>query len=249
MTTYCVFRLHAPMASWGEIATGEDRHSSDHPSKSAVVGLIAAALGITRDQEAIHTQLTQTIGFACLVHHAGVPVEDFHTIQTPPQSELNKGSHFHTRKDELSIGSDRLYTIISRREYRCDPWISVCLWERSEGAPFHLHDIAAALNNPVFFLYLGRKSCPPAYPLHAVILEAPSILEAFRSDGWKPSEVVEGMMLPEEVAMYWDVDGTAGVSPRHIYQRRDEVLSRKRWAFSNRSEHFEMVTMPGQEVL
>ena len=113
----------------------------------------------------------------------------------------------------------------------------------------HLNEFAEELKNPVFVCYFGRKSGSPAYRIRAVTVEAASILEAFRLDGWKPAVVVEGVTLPEEAAMYWDADGTAGVSPRHIYQRRDEVLSRKRWAFSNRSEYFEMVTMSGLEVL
>lgn len=240
-----MFRLHGPMASWGEVATGENRHSSDHPSKSAIIGLVSAALGVRRDAEDLHTKLTRSLGVACLVHVSGAPVEDFHTVQTPPQAELNRGSYFHTRRDELSIGPDRLYTVVSRREYRCDPWISVCLWQRRQDAPYRIEEIAAKLNNPVFTLYLGRKSCPPDFPLHAVVHSAPSILEAFRMDGWNPSEVIKGFTLPGEAMMFWDADGVAGIPARHIYQRRDEIRSRKRWVFQNRDEHFEVVTMPG----
>ena len=47
-----VFRLYGPMASWGEIAVGENRHTANYPSKSALLGLLGAALGIERDDEA-----------------------------------------------------------------------------------------------------------------------------------------------------------------------------------------------------
>ena len=41
---YLLFRLYGPMASWGEIAVGETRHSAAYPGKSAIIGLLAAAM-------------------------------------------------------------------------------------------------------------------------------------------------------------------------------------------------------------
>ena len=49
---YLVFRLYGPMCSWGDIAVGEVRPSTVHPSKSAILGLIAAALGVKRPDTA-----------------------------------------------------------------------------------------------------------------------------------------------------------------------------------------------------
>ena len=233
------------MASWGEIAVGEDRRSSDHPSKSALVGMIGAGLGINRDQEDIHSRLARTIGMASLVLSAGNPVEDFHTIQTPPQAELKKGAHFHTRKDELSIGADALETIISRREYRCDTFLGICLWMRDADGPFRLEEIANSLNAPAFFLYLGRKSCPPALPVSALVVEAASVLDAFREAAKKNVWFAKRLSSLSEAPMYWNPDGVPGIETLHVYQRRDEVLSRKRWTFSNRSEHYGIATIPG----
>lgn len=51
MSQYLVFQLHGPMASWGEDAPGEVRHSHELPSRSALLGLLAAALGIRREEE------------------------------------------------------------------------------------------------------------------------------------------------------------------------------------------------------
>lgn len=235
------------MASWGEIAVGEHRHTSNHPSKSAIIGLIGAALGIRRDQDDLHAQLSRTIGVASLVRDPGIPVEDYHTVQTPPQAELNRGSHFRTRKDELSIGSDTLSTVLSRRDYRCDPCVSVCIWKRETGIPYSLDDISRALAAPVFTLYLGRKSCPPGLPLRPLVVEAPSILGAFGSAGWAPPVLSEMRTFPSEADLFWDADGNAGVGPRHVYSRRDEVNSRRRWTFSNRFEHFETVPIPPLE--
>jgi CRISPR system Cascade subunit CasD len=51
MSQYLVFQLHGPMASWGVDAPGEVRHSHELPSRSALLGLLAAALGIRREEE------------------------------------------------------------------------------------------------------------------------------------------------------------------------------------------------------
>lgn len=39
---------------------------------------------------------------------------------------------------------------------------SILLFRETEGAPIVLEKLAVALEEPVFPLYLGRKSCPPA---------------------------------------------------------------------------------------
>ncbi len=248
MTQFCVFSLYGPMASWGEIAVGETRHSADHPTKSAVIGMVAAALGIRRDEEEIHSRLGESLGMACLVRDPGIPVQDYHTVQTPREAALKQGSYFLTRRDELSLGQS-LETIISSRDYRCDTRVHVCLWKRGEALPCDLGEIAAALNRPRFTLYLGRKSCPPGLPVCAKVIEAASLVEAFSAVERDLPEFPAWDGLSAEAAMYWDADGVAGIDPRHVVQRRDAVLSRKRWTFLSRAEHFEMVRIrSGEEI-
>ncbi len=49
MSQYLIFQLHGPMASWGGDAPGEVRHTHELPSRSALLGLLAAGVGIRRD--------------------------------------------------------------------------------------------------------------------------------------------------------------------------------------------------------
>lgn len=46
MSQYLIFQLHGPMASWGVDAPGEVRHTHELPSRSALLGLLAAGVGI-----------------------------------------------------------------------------------------------------------------------------------------------------------------------------------------------------------
>ena len=64
MTDYLLFRLYGAMAAWGDIAVGEQRPSTPHPSKSALLGLLAAALGIRRHEDERHQALADGYGFA-----------------------------------------------------------------------------------------------------------------------------------------------------------------------------------------
>ena len=61
MTDYLIFRLYAPLASWGEAAVGETRPTATYPGKGAVLGLLGAALGIRRDDDAGQAQLRDSI--------------------------------------------------------------------------------------------------------------------------------------------------------------------------------------------
>ena len=78
-----LFRLYGPLASWGEIAVGESRHSANYPSKSAILGLVGAALGIERGDEAQQTSLQNGYQVAVEVFSTGQLLRDYHTAQVP----------------------------------------------------------------------------------------------------------------------------------------------------------------------
>ncbi|MEN8264531.1 MAG: type I-E CRISPR-associated protein Cas5/CasD [Nitrospirota bacterium] len=159
---YLLFQLYGPLASWGEIAVGESRHTAVYPSKSALLGLLAASLGIRRDEEQKQQALAEGYQFAVKVLSTGQLLRDYHTVQVPDST----GSVcYRTRRDELIIGRSRLGTILSSREYRCDAFSLVAV-KPLEAVPYTLAKLAEHLREPRFHLYLGRKSCPLAVPLN-----------------------------------------------------------------------------------
>ena len=161
-----LFRLYGPMASWGEIAVGENRHTANYPSKSALLGLVGAALGIERDDEERQQQLQQGYTLAVEVLSAGQLLRDYHTAQVP--DSVGKFV-YRTRRDELILGKERLGTILSSREYRSDALALIAI-RALQNAPYSLEAIQDKLLRPVFHLYLGRKSCPLAAPLDPQLL-------------------------------------------------------------------------------
>ena len=237
MTDYLIFRLYGAMASWGDIAVGEVRPSYAHPPKSAVLGLIAAALGISRDEELLHRQLTESYGFAVRVDSIGTPLSDYHTVQVPPSRAGRKPINFATRRDEIAVLSkEKLNCIPSRREYRLDALATVVLWVMTS-PPYPLNKLAEALQYPVYTLYLGRKSCPLALPSEAQVVPADTVRDALVRAKFAELEELHRLPTTGKPALYWEERGNSGLRPHHTFERRDVPLSRRRWQFDVRREY------------
>lgn len=246
---FLVFRLYGPMASWGEIAVGEARHSAAYPSKSAITGLLAAALGIRREDDEQHSRLTEGYLQAVKLLKAGQVLKDYHTAQAP--DSVGK-FRYRTRRDELVHGKDRLGTVLSSREYRTDAQAIVAI-RGLEDMPYGLQELQRALRSPKFHLYLGRKSCPLSAPLDAHILIAENFRQAL--DTYSVKNLLSGKYewqndarwLPQDelIHYYWEGDLQSFSSEDSDFSfqtvqklsRLDKPTSRRRWQFSPRAEY------------
>lgn len=243
---YLVFRLYGPMASWGEAAVGGDRPTALHPSRSAVLGLVAATLGIRRDEADKLEQLYAGLGVAIKSYTDGELARDYHTAQAPSQERKRR---FHTRRDELDMPRHKLNTILSSRDYRTNGYWVVALWLRAE-SPHGLESLAQALTRPRFSLYLGRKSCPLAAPMMPTRVSG-TLKEALdwffpplSDDPWEQQRLgMDGYSHyfwqgePEDIGAY------EGVQSRTVW---DEPISREPWQFGARQEH-QLTLFTGEE--
>ena len=136
-----LMQLVAPMQSWGVQSHFGHRDTGLEPSKSGVIGLVCAALGRDR-AEPIDDLAALRMGVR--VDRAGVLKVDYHTAQ-----------NVMTAKGELKD------TELSRRYYLSDAAFLVGL----EGEAAVLRAAHAALLNPRWMLFLGRKSFVPSRPI------------------------------------------------------------------------------------
>ena len=233
---HLIFQLYGPMASWGKIAVGEHRRSDVKPSKSSIVGLLGAALGIRRYEDDMHRQLSDTYGVAIRIDAQGELLRDYHTTQVPPATG---GKRYYTRKDEMA--AEKLETILSERDYCVDACYTVALWQNIDAAPYSLQTLANALLKPRFILYLGRKSCPLALPVHAQVIDAGTLKQAF-GEATFPAEFFDGIPLGNLREYVWEKHPAPGISASMVYPRRDRVLSRTRWQFRERDEYYAAVS-------
>ena len=229
MREHLVFLLSAPMGSFGGYAGHERRDSGVIPLRSAMLGLVGAALGINR-ADAFGQAALRAYSVAVQPFQESVPLRDFHTVQSIPTAQAKRPA---TRRQALVRAGQRVNTIITIRDYRCDVLIGVTVW--GEGR-WTLHHLSDCLRAPEFPLYLGRKSCPLASPVNASVLLAEGPVEALarievpkwlRPYGWSEHDRTRRPVYSDPL------DPPA--KPDLIEQVPGEPLDRQAWTFADRS--------------
>ena len=76
-----LLRLAAPIQAWGSESKFDIRTTGREPTKSGVLGMLAAALGIRRDDTAALSAVT-SLRFGVRVDREGAYLHDFHILQT-----------------------------------------------------------------------------------------------------------------------------------------------------------------------
>ncbi len=257
---YLVFRLYGPMASWGEIAVGESRHTANYPGKSAVLGLLGAALGIKREDDEKQKALFTGYSLAVKMISSGHLLKDYHTAQAPDSVGKFK---YRTRRDEIVSGRDRLGTVLSSREYRTDAQAIVAV-AAVEDPLWALEVLQQALLKPKFHMYLGRKACPPAAPLQPEVIGADGFYSALGQYQPKPLLIDQPEWVKEsrylasdsDCHYYWEGSlsdfsgGQLKLSEQEVQQliRHDHPLSRQRWQFQSRQESFWLMSSEEREL-
>lgn len=140
-----LLRLIGPMQSWGTTSRFDQRDTTKEPSKSGVIGLLAAALGVDRGDWAGIEPLTRC-RFAVRHDRPGTHKRDYQTAQNVIAAD----------------GSKRHPTAVTFRDYLADAAFLVAL--ESDDRPV-LEAAYEALAAPVWPLALGRKSYVPSEPI------------------------------------------------------------------------------------
>jgi CRISPR system Cascade subunit CasD len=162
-----LLRLSGPMQSWGVQSRFTVRDTGLEPSKSGVVGLLCAALGRHR-HEPVDDLADLTM--AVRVDQEGVMARDFHTAG---KGGIMKASGQVERKN----------LVVSTRYYLADARFLVGLEGNDLDLLTQLH---AALRDPHWPLYLGRKAFVPGEPvwLENGLQRDTELLEALKDYHW-----------------------------------------------------------------
>jgi CRISPR system Cascade subunit CasD len=164
---FLALSLEGALQSWGERARWSVRDTANEPTKSGIVGLLAACLGWGSQKDGDIAELARTITLGIRIDRPGRALIDFHTVGggRPPTGVMSAERHDVVKRTGKIKEPE---TITSRRAYLADASFLAVV-----GGPSDVLDrLARASNDPIWPPFLGRKSCPPSIPLRPVRLEA-----------------------------------------------------------------------------
>lgn len=214
-------RLTAPLQSYGDIATFNYRTTGLHPSKSAMIGMIAAALGYRRDDCRIK-KLNQ-LKYAVRVDQPGTVLRDFQTVEW-------KWKH-------------KSGTKLTYRDYLQDAVFMVAVGSDDSDL---MSRISYSLKHPRFSLFLGRRSNPVAGVLETDLSDSVSPLETLRDKAWQASRWYQCRnSSKEDVRVEVFYDSSLSDTNKYVKVVKDEVISfdSKSREYQSRMESSEFVNL------
>jgi len=208
MRRFLALKLQGVMQAWGGHTYEDFRHTEMIPTRSALLGLLAACLGIDRkDTEALQT-LAASVRIAVRADrakHEPQRITDFHTVM-------------EARKVD---GKPNKFPVVSRREYLCDALYTVLI-EVSKDREWTLERIREALEKPVYTPFLGRRSCPISRPLFEAEIEAVDFESGFS-------------LIDPGAGTIYSEEHPSGEST--LYRLRDVPLHDRKRQFATREIH------------
>jgi CRISPR system Cascade subunit CasD len=230
MARWLVIALRAPFASFADAPGNTTRKTGDMPTRSALLGLAAAALGIRRDDAAGQTELSDALVTASALIEPGAIMTDFHTF-----ASLHQAAKGAATRAEALRNKEHVVTSITRRDYRTDAlWQGAYRLSERTGS-LTLDGIAAAFRRPAFFLSVGRRACAPSHPLNPSIVDAADVRDAFAAHAASMPTFDARRAMLYSLETRADVPGENRRFTEH--RRRDQPRDRSiRWTFADRSE-------------
>ncbi|EDY43247.1 type I-E CRISPR-associated protein Cas5/CasD [Streptomyces sp. SPB074] len=164
-----LMHLAGPLQSWGERSRfPSQRDTGVTPTRSALIGLFAAALGRGRDDALTGPNPDtdgdlRTLSFLVRTDRPGTRLRDFHTVG----GGLPRTKTVVTAEGTYRKGANALVTT---RHYLQDAAFTVAVTATDTAL---LERCDEALRRPRWPLYLGRRSCPPTGRVRLGLLPGP----------------------------------------------------------------------------
>lgn len=219
-----LLKLKGPMQSWGTSSHFETRNTDYYPSKSAVIGIIAASFGYRRDQEQKIKELNE-LDFALRVDQPGMLLRDYHIAN---------------KYDKETGKLESVY--VTNRYYMEDAVFVVAI---SHANDQQVEEIYEALQHPYFSPFMGRRSCP--VPLDFIIkITEEDAITALEKLEWQAAEWYKKKYADYRAEIYAD----KALLPQGIAtMRKDYVISfsQKERKFGPRFEVRKSINLSGSD--
>lgn len=206
-----LLKFAGPLQSWGTDSHFESRFTDFHPSKSAVIGLIAASLGINREDDEKLRQL-DVLSFATRVDQKGSLLQDYHIAQ-----KYKKNGDF-----------ERNY--VTNRYYLEDSVSIVAIGCEDDEL---MGKIDKALKNPYYAYFMGRRSCPVSAGFYIKITDE-DVISSITKLEWQAAKWYKKTLRHKDVINLNGYCDYNLMENKNIKQRRDNVNS-----FSQKNRKFD----------
>lgn len=174
-----MMRIAAPLQAWGDSSRYSRRTTRKEPTKSGILGLLAAATGRRRSDS---IEDLMQLRFGVRTDQPGTLLRDFHTAIHPITEKAMP---------------------LSQRFYLADAVFVAAV----EGDSALIERLSQALQSPKFPLYFGRRSCVPSLPIY-IDVQTEDLLTALRETPWQASEWFQNKMKKKgyEAELVYDAD-------------------------------------------
>lgn len=200
MYSFLILKLDGVMQAWGDHTYEDYRPTVNFPTRSGLLGLLAACMGVERSDVAGLAELDKSLYFSVRADtERTTKLADFHTVMDARQVDIRESGDF---------------PVVSRREYLCDVKFTVAI-ELSEHASITFEIIKHGLQQPVYTPVLGRRSCPISRPLLVCTVEAVDALTALNQ--FEPNQ---GMVYTDSPLLRNDRQIRLRDVPRHARVRQ-----------------------------
>lgn len=222
-----LLKFAGPLQSWGTSSHFEDRHTDYYPSKSAVMGMLAACLGYQRDEQQ-QLQRLQQLDFALRIDQQGSLLKDYQIA-----SKYASDGKFEK-------------TYVTNRYYLSDAVFVVALAHEQES---FIQELVDGLRQPWFQPFMGRRSAPVNTDYLLAVSNEP-ILKSLQNCPWQAAlwwQKECSTSATVNLEIYADAHLLSSL-PSHL--RRDKVLSFsfKQRKFAYRLEAKSRVTIANQHA-
>ncbi|MCA9525490.1 MAG: type I-E CRISPR-associated protein Cas5/CasD [Myxococcales bacterium] len=144
-----ILRLEGPLQAWATQSKLGVRDTDREPSKSGVLGMVGAALGMDHSDTTTLARLA-ALALAVRVDRPGSLLRDFHTAGA---GTFRSNPKYFVHGTSSCVPGNRYYLQ------------GASFVAALAGDPALVDEIAQALKSPRWPLYLGRRACPPATPV------------------------------------------------------------------------------------
>ena len=153
---FLTLRLEGPMQSWGFDSQYNRRNTGLMPTKSSIAGMCCAALGYLRggvDESEFLIRFNKLKMISVVIPRK----------KENRELMVRRLQDYHTIKNTLTADGKNKDCHITYRAYLTDAAFGIIL----KGCFSSLSQIASALKDPKWGIWLGRKSCIPSSPVFA----------------------------------------------------------------------------------